>query len=183
MRLLHKAHVFIVSFYYYMKYNFLYGKGISFNVINSIKGRLRIDIFYGGRILIGKFLMSRGPLYLKCMESGKLQIGNNCFFNHNCSVTCNENIIIGDNCMFANNVVIIDHDHKIEDGVINDSLVSKPVIIGDNVWCGANVTILKGVSIGNGAIIAAGAVVTKDVLPYTIVGGIPAKFIKSTYGE
>ncbi len=54
-----------------------------------------------------------------------------------------------------------------------------PIHIGKDVWIGANVTITPGVSIGDGAIIAAGAVVTKDVAPRTVVGGVPAKFIKS----
>lgn len=147
--------------------------------INSIKGRIRIEIFLGGKVNIGKFLMTRGPMYIKCTEGANLQIGNNCFFNHNCSITCAEKIIIGDNCMFANNLVIVDHDHAIKDGMISGNLKTKQVIIGNNVWVGANCAILKGVSIGNGAIIAAGAVVTGDVPEYTIVAGVPAKVIKN----
>lgn len=57
-------------------------------------------------------------------------------------------------------------------------MTCSPVSIGNKVWVGANVTILPGISLGDGAIIAAGAVVTKDVAPGTIVGGVPAKFIK-----
>jgi acetyltransferase-like isoleucine patch superfamily enzyme len=59
------------------------------------------------------------------------------------------------------------------------NLIPKPVKIGAKVWIGANVTILPGVNIGDGAIIAAGAVVNKDVAPNTVVGGVPAKFIKN----
>jgi len=77
--------------------------------------------------------------------------------------------------MFANNLVIVDHDHKREDGAVTGDLISEPVVIGNNVWCGANVTILKGVTIGDGAVIAVGAVVTKEVEAHSLVGGIPAR--------
>ena len=61
--------------------------------------------------------------------------------------------------------------------------VAKPVTIGNDVWIGGNVTILPGVTIGNNVIVAAGAVVTKDVPPYTIVGGLPARTIRRRYDE
>jgi acetyltransferase-like isoleucine patch superfamily enzyme len=60
---------------------------------------------------------------------------------------------------------------------------SAPIHIGKNVWIGSNATVLQGVTIGDGAIVAAGAVVTKDVAPMTVVGGIPAKFIKTITTE
>lgn len=56
-----------------------------------------------------------------------------------------------------------------------------PVIIEDDVWCGANVTILKGVTIGRGSVVAAGAVVTKSFPPYSIIGGVPAKLLKMRF--
>ena len=64
-----------------------------------------------------------------------------------------------------------------------DSVISKPVVIGDDVWLGARVTVLKGVSIGKGAIIAAGSVVTRDIPPFSMAGGVPAKVIKRLYDK
>ena len=146
--------------------------------INSIRGAFKTEIISNGSITIGHFLMSRGPLYLKSVNGGKMTIGENVFFNHNCSLTCAESIVIGNDCMFANNLVIVDHDHRIEKDGVTGTLVSKPIIIEDRVWCGANVTITKGVHIGTGAVIGANAVVVNDVEAHSIVAGVPAKKIK-----
>lgn len=111
--------------------------------INSIKGAFKTEIIGNGRIIVGHFLMSRGPRYLKSVNGGKMTIGENVFFNHNCSLICAESIVIGNHCMFANNLVIIDHDHEIGKDGVSGMLVSKPITIEDRVWCGANVTITK----------------------------------------
>ena len=121
--------------------------------------------------------MTAGPFYIKCTDKAEITIGDNCFFNHNCSLTAAENIVIGNQCMFANNFVVVDHDHDRKDGKILKELVSAPVKIGNNVWCGANVTVLKGVTIGDGAVIAAGSVVNRDVAAYSVVAGVPARKI------
>lgn len=101
------------------------------------------------------------------------------FINHNCSITCAEKITIGNCCNIANNVVIVDHDHKLGTQGVVDGLESASVHIGMNVWIGANSTILKGVSIGDGAVIAAGAVVNQNVPVHEMWGGIPAKKIRN----
>ncbi len=122
--------------------------------------------------------MSAGALYLKCVDGGKIVIGDRVFFNHNCSITASSSVKIGNNCNIANNVVIVDHDHKYnESGVIN-GLISNPVVLGDNVWIGANTTILKGVTIGDCAIVAAGSVVRNDIPAYSLAAGTPARVIK-----
>ena len=178
MRIFHKCCIGLVSIWKVLcTLIFNHGK---FRVtwINSIIGALKIEIIGNGRIVVGRFLMSRGPLYLKCVDSGKMIIGENVFFNHNCSITCAENITIGNHCMFANNLVIIDHDHVIGTEGVTGELVAKPVVIEDRVWCGANVTITKGVHIGKGAVIAAGAVVTCDISENTVVAGVPARKIR-----
>ena len=163
-------------FYIYSKLRF-FGK-VKIRFLNSLEGKVSLTIDKGSTICIGKFLMSKGPLYLKAIDNSKIVIGNNVFFNHNCSITSCKKITIGNNCKFGNNIVIIDHDHKITSCGATKDLVSKEIIIEDNVWVGANSVILKGVRIGEGSIIAAGSVVNKDVEKYTIVGGLPAKEIK-----
>lgn len=129
------------SVFTYMKYKILYGSRIQMAKINSLKGRIEIDLFSDAKCRIGNFLMTAGPFYIKCTDKAEVTIGDNCFFNHNCSLTAAENIVIGDQCMFANNFVVVDHDHDRKDGKILKELVSAPVKIGNNVWCGANVTV------------------------------------------
>lgn len=165
------------SVFTYMKYKILYGSRIQMAKINSLKGRIEIDLFSDAKCRIGNFLMTAGPFYIKCTDKAEITIGDNCFFNHNCSLTAVENIVIGNQCMFANNFVVVDHDHDRKDGKILKELVSAPVKIGNNVWCGANVTVLKGVTIGDGAVIAAGSVVNRDVAAYSVVAGVPARKI------
>lgn len=165
------------SVFTYMKYKILYGSRIQMAKINSLKGRIEIDLFSDAKCRIGNFLMTAGPFYIKCTDKAEITIGDNCFFNHNCSLTAAENIVIGNQCMFANNFVLVDHDHDRKDGKILKELVSAPVKIGNNVWCGANVTVLKGVTIGDGAVIAAGSVVNRDVAAYSVVAGVPARKI------
>ena len=98
-----------------------------------------------------------------------LKLGSG-YINNNCEIRCSNSIIIGNEVAIADNVVIRDNDSHEIDG----SPLTAPVIIGNHVWIGTRAIILKGVTIGDGAIIAAGAIVTKDVPPNTLVAGIPA---------
>lgn len=86
-------------------------------------------------------------------------------------------ISIGDGTLIGHNVVLATLNHEI-DIKRRQHTCPGPIVIGRNVWSGANVTVTPGVTIGDGAIVGAGAVVTKDVLPMTVVGGVPAKIIR-----
>ena len=88
---------------------------------------------------------------------------------------------IGDDTLIASHVAITSLTHDTIAPLFSESLISKPVIIGRNVWIGSHATILPGIQIGDGAIIGAGAVVTKDVPENTIVVGVPAKVIKNRF--
>ncbi len=115
------------------------------------------------------------PFYTDCGKN--IQIGKNVFINSCCQFQDQGGIVIGDNTLIGHHVVMVTLNHAQAPAHRGD-IYPKPIVIGQNVWIGANVTILPGVTIGDGAIIAAGAVVTKDVKPNTIVGGVPARFIK-----
>ena len=168
----------VKSVWIYVILHIRYGTNVEISAINSIKGKFQIELFSESNLKIGTFLMSAGPCYIKCTENAMCKIGEKVFINHNCSITCVEEITIGDACNIANNVVIVDHDHRLGKYGVEQGLESKPVHIGKNVWIGANTVILRGVSIGDGAIIAAGAIVNQDIPPYEIWGGVPAKRIK-----
>ena len=117
------------------------------------------------RVSLGRETVSRGGLTIRA-EQGKIVIGDKCFFNTNCSLTAMEDITIGVRCQFANNLVIVDHDHDYRAGW--GHYRTAPVHIGNDVWVGANCVILKGTTIGDHCVIAAGSVVSGEVPPGTV---------------
>lgn len=114
-----------------------------------------------------------------------IQIGSECLFGEYNHITCVNEIIIGNNVLTGRWVTITDNSHGdsnyttlIIPPIMRPTISKGKVVIGNNVWIGDKATILPGVTIGDGAIIAANAVVTKDVPAYSVVGGNPAKIIK-----
>ena len=104
----------------------------------------------------------------------------NCLINNDCAIICTNRVEIGDRTDLAPDVLIRDDDgHFLIDENGDRKCNTKPVRIGNNCWIGSRVTILKGVTIGDNSVIAAGSVVTKDVPPNCLAGGIPAKVIKT----
>ena len=116
------------------------------------------------------------PLYI---NYGKhISIGKNVFINFDCTFLALGGITIEDDVLIGPKVSFITESHPL-DPEQRKGLIGKPIHIKKNAWIGANATILPGVTIGENAVVAAGAVVSKDVPDNTIVGGIPAKFIKN----
>lgn len=103
-----------------------------------------------------------------------IKIGDGTFIGRRSEIVCMDSVTIGKNCAISWDVLIMDSDmHN-----LHGTTKTKPVVIGNNVWIGTRVTILKGVHVGDGAIIAAGAMVTRDVPPRSVVVGNPAKVIR-----
>lgn len=132
------------------------------------------------------FILERNYFYQHGGGESFLKIGSHCSFGAFNHITCANKVIIGDYCLTGKWVTITDNSHGETD---YDSLcmppgkrpvTSKgPVIIGTNVWIGDKATILPGVTIGDGVVVAANAVVTKDVPAYSVVGGNPARILKT----
>ena len=115
------------------------------------------------------------PFYTDCGKN--IHIGKNVFINCCCHFQDQGGIYIGDGALIGSHVVLATINHAQNPTQRADNLPA-PIHIGKNVWIGSQATVLPGVSIGDGAIVAAGAVVTKDVPENTVVGGVPAKIIK-----
>ncbi len=115
------------------------------------------------------------PIYT---DFGKnLRFGKNVFVNSGCCFQDQGGIDIGDNCLIGHQVVFATLNHDL-DPAKRAGMHPAPIKLGRNVWVGAHATILAGVTVGDDAVIAAGAVVTKDVPAGAVVGGVPAKIIK-----
>ena len=120
------------------------------------------------------------PFYTDCGKN--IHIGKNVFINMGCKFQDQGGIFIGDGALIGHNVVLATLNHAASPKD-RGSMIPAPIRIGKNVWVGANAVILPGVTIGDGAIVAAGAVVNRDVPENTVVGGVPAKVIRTIHEE
>jgi acetyltransferase-like isoleucine patch superfamily enzyme len=121
-------------------------------------------------LLIPPFYTTGGP---------DINVGRNVFVNQNCTFYDLGGLDIADNVMIGPNVSIITSGHPLEPSQRSAVTIGKPIVIERNVWIAAGATIIGGVIIGENSVVAAGSVVTKDVLPNTLVGGNPARVIRS----
>ena len=169
------------------KKNAILGRNISFGV----SGNCFNESHRKENIRIGDNSFIMGSLYTA--DDGKIEIGKHFYFGGNSIIGAINSVKVGDCVIISNDVKIFDNNnHPISPekrknmsmgGFKNENwhwrhADNKAIIIEDNVWIGQYVTILKGVKIGKGAIVGTRAVVTKDVPPYTIVAGNPAKVVK-----
>jgi acetyltransferase-like isoleucine patch superfamily enzyme len=145
----------------------------------TTRGVPRIDVI--GEIILGNRVRVWSHIHkteLHAGGKGKLIIGDNTFINCGVIISASSQITIGKNVQIATGVIMMDNDFHSVNGE-DAEVVSTPITIGDNVWLATRVIVLKGVTIGEGSTIASGAVVTKDIPPYSIAAGIPAKVIKT----
>lgn len=170
---------------------FIFGRFNSVKIGKNVHFSSACKLNFGNNITVGSFSIFKGKGCFKILDdvfihenvlirtSTEILIGKGTTINKNCSIL--DKVQIGDYCSIAPNVVIVGGNHNFKDSseiIKNQGMNYRGIIIGNDVWIGCNCSILDGVKIGNGAIIAAGSVVTKDVMPYEIVGGVPAKHIK-----
>jgi maltose O-acetyltransferase len=111
-----------------------------------------------------------------CDFGFQIRFGENVWCNHNLTILDAETVTVGNQVLMGTNVSLISVDHPVDDveARVQGLQIAKPIHIENKVWLGANVTVLGGVTVGEGAVVAAGSVVTKDVEPFTLVAGVPA---------
>ena len=141
-----------------------------------------------GRLEIGPQVLFEPGVWITAPAPARVRIGEGTFLNRNVMVAAMELVEIGQHCMFANGCFVTDGNHRFDDPqrpVPWQGFTTKgPTRVGDNVWCGANVVITSGVTVGERCVIGANSVVTADIPPHSIAAGAPAKVLRTIeYGE
>ena len=135
-----------------------------------------------GRLEVGEGTLFEPGVWLTAPDQARIRIGSACFLNLGVMVAAVELVEIGDHCMFANGCFVSDGAHRFDDPVKpvpwQGFTTKGPTRVGDNVWCGANVVITSGVTIGERCVIGANSVVTDDIPPFSIAAGAPAKVLR-----
>jgi serine acetyltransferase len=135
------------------------------------------EMVFGER---ARLVSTVATLELVCGREAQLIIGPGTFINYGCSIGATRSIVIGAGCTIGTYVIIMDNDfHRLEPERRQELPESEPVKLEENVWLGARVIVLRGVTIGEGSVIGAGSVVTRSIPPRSLAAGIPAKVIRT----
>jgi acetyltransferase-like isoleucine patch superfamily enzyme len=142
-----------------------------------------LEAFEQGRLEVGDGTLFEPGVWITAPGESRVRIGAGCFLNLGVMVAAHTLVEIGDHCMFANGCFVTDGNHRFDDPdrpVTWQGFTTKgPTRIGDNVWCGANVVVTSGVTIGRRCVIGANSVVTTDLPDFTIAAGAPAKALRT----
>lgn len=157
-------------------------QALVFLMPNMTGGRLRTVLYRLAGFRIGPKTLISGRLRLwgSANVSANWRVGNSCFINAPCTIDLNAPVTFGDRVVIGFGVTIITGSHQMNDPACRaGALVARPVTIEDGAWIAANAILLPGVTIGIGAVVGAGSVVTRDVAPHTLVAGNPARFVRT----
>ena len=142
-----------------------------------------LEMLLEGRLELGPHVLFEPDVWLTAPAPGRIRIGGGSFLNLGVMVASVELVEIGEHCMLANGCFVTDGNHRFDDPerpVPWQGFTSKgPTRVGDNVWCGAHVVITSGVTVGDRCVIGANSVVTRDLPPFSIAAGSPAKVLKT----
>ncbi len=142
-----------------------------------------LEALRDGRLELGPQVLLEPGVWLTCPGDARIRIGGGTFLNLGVQVAAVELVEIGEHCMLANGCFVTDANHRFDDPdrpVPWQGFTTKgPTRVGDNVWCGANVIVTSGVTIGERCVIGANSVVTTDLPPFSIAAGAPAKVLRT----
>jgi acetyltransferase-like isoleucine patch superfamily enzyme len=141
-----------------------------------------LEAFREGRLEVGEHTLFEPHVWITAPGEARVRIGSQSFLNIGVMVAAHQLVEIGDHCMFANGCFVSDANHRYDDPdkpVPWQGFTTKgPTRVGDNVWCGANVVITSGVTVGERCVIGANSVVTQNLPPFSIAFGAPARVVK-----
>jgi acetyltransferase-like isoleucine patch superfamily enzyme len=141
---------------------------------------LELEIGAGARVDFGRFVWVGDRTKVRCHE-GLVEIGQKTVLGQECTITAFQHIRIGEQCVIADKAMFIDFDHgvvEVERPIRLQGIYKRDVEVGSNVWIGYGACILRGVRVGDNAVIGTNSVVTKDVPANAVVGGIPARILR-----
>jgi acetyltransferase-like isoleucine patch superfamily enzyme len=141
---------------------------------------LALQIGRRGRIRFGRFVWIGDGTKIRCHE-GVVEIGDKTVFGQECTISAYQRISFGEQCVIADRAMFIDFDHgvvDVEQPIRRQGIYKRDVVIGSNVWIGYGACVLRGVTVGDNAIIGTNSVVTRDVPANAVVGGVPAKVLR-----
>jgi acetyltransferase-like isoleucine patch superfamily enzyme len=142
--------------------------------------RLQIQIGKHGRLRFGRFVWIGDGTKIRCHE-GEVIIGDKTVLGQECTISAYHHVRIGEQCVIADRAMFIDFDHgivEVERTIREQGIYKRDVNVGSNVWIGYGACVLRGVQVGDNAVIGTNAVVTSDVPANAVVAGIPAKVIR-----
>ncbi len=141
---------------------------------------LQIQIGKRGRVRFGRFVWIGDGTKIRCHE-GEVVIGDKTVLGQECTISAYKHVRIGEQCVIADRAMFIDFDHgtvEVERPIRHQGIYKRDVDVGSNVWIGYGACILRGVRVGDNAIIGTNAVVTANVPANAVVGGVPAKVLR-----
>jgi acetyltransferase-like isoleucine patch superfamily enzyme len=141
---------------------------------------LELQIAEGARVEFGRFVWIGDRTKIRCHE-GVVEIGAKTVMGQECTISAYRRVRIGEQCVIADRAMFIDFDHgvvEVERPIRKQGIYMRDVVVGSNVWIGYGACILRGVSVGDNAIVGTNSVVTKDVPANAVVAGIPARVIR-----
>ena len=142
--------------------------------------RLELQISPRGEIRFGRFVWVGDGTKIRCHE-GEVEIGQKTVLGQECTISAYQHVSIGRECVIADRVMLIDFDHgmvEVDRPIRLQGIYKRDVRVGHNVWIGYGACILRGVTVGDNAVIGTNSVVTKDVPANAVVGGVPARVLR-----
>jgi acetyltransferase-like isoleucine patch superfamily enzyme len=157
-----------------------YGRRLRSDGIAFVASDVTIEIGPGGRVELGRWSWLGHGTKVRCHE-GTVSIGAKTVMGQECTISAYQHVSIGRECVVADRVMLIDFDHgmvEVERPIRLQGIYKRDVRVGNNVWIGYGACILRGVTVGDNAVIGTNSVVTQDVPPNAVVGGVPARVIR-----